>query len=65
MSHLTDDSLEPMRNSKENAAEMDRGAGRGGASSYNTTVQKNMMGGGRTKSIYGCAVKGKTKPPVF
>ena len=24
-----------------------------------------MMGGGRTKSIDGCAVKGKTKPPVF
>ena len=29
------------------------------------SAKKKMMGGGRTKSIDGCAVKGKTKPPVF
>ena len=46
-------------------AEMDRIAGRVGASSYNTTVQKKMMHGGRTRPIDGKAIRGKTKPPVF
>ena len=59
------DKRERGKEAKAKAAEMDRVAGRVGASSYNTTVQKKMMGGGRTKSIDGCAVKGKTKPPVF
>lgn len=59
------DKREREKEEKEKTAEMDRIAGRVGASSYNTTVQKKMMGGGRTKSIDGCAVKGKTKPPVF
>tara|TARA_R110001599_G_scaffold81044_1_gene218860 strand:- start:2486 stop:2779 length:294 start_codon:yes stop_codon:yes gene_type:complete len=34
-------------------------------SSYNQTVEKKMMHGGRTKPVDGCAIKGKTKPPVF
>ena len=50
---------------KAKSAEMDKIASQDGASSYNTTIEKKMMSGGRTKSIDGCAVKGKTKPPVF
>jgi len=34
-------------------------------SSYNQTVEKKMKQGGRTKPVDGCAIKGKTKPPVF
>ena len=59
------DKRERRKEEKAKAAEMDKMANRDGASSYNTTIEKKMMSGGRTKSIDGCAVKGKTKPPVF
>ena len=59
------DKRERKKEEKEKAAEMDRIAGRDGASSYNTTVQKKMMHGGRTRPIDGKAIRGKTKPPVF
>jgi len=36
-----------------------------GGSSYNDIIMKKMSVGGRTKPIDGCAVKGKTKSPVF
>ena len=59
------DKREREKEAKAKATEMDKIAVRDGASSYNTTIEKKMMSGGRTKSIDGCAVKGKTKPPVF
>ena len=59
------DRRESKREEKAKEAEMEKIANRDGASSYNKTIEKKMMSGGRTKSIDGCAVKGKTKPPVF